>query len=111
MHSRPLRTCHQRNSVSPATSAYCPSSTERTRQSCPVEGATIMTATIMTAPIMTHPQELSLTDAELDEVNGGFLQIIAGAAVGAVLGAGALAVAVAAGDYIRHHTGKDCIFQ
>ena len=60
---------------------------------------------------MTNSQEISLTDAELDQVTGGMLQIIAGVAVGAVLGAGALAVAVAVGDYVRHHTGKDCIFQ
>ena len=60
---------------------------------------------------MTNSQENSLTDAELDQVAGGFLQIIAGVAVGAVLGAGVLAVAVAAGDYVRHHTGKDCIFK
>ena len=60
---------------------------------------------------MTNSQEISLTDAELDQVAGGFLQIVAGVAVGAVLGIGILAVAVAAGDYIRHHTGKDCIFQ
>ena len=60
---------------------------------------------------MTNSQEISLTDAELDQVAGGFLQIVAGVAVGAVLGVGILAVAVAAGDYIRHHTGKDCIFK
>ena len=60
---------------------------------------------------MTNSQEISLTDAELDQVAGGFLQIVAGVAVGAVLGIGILAVAVAAGDYIRHHTGKDCIFK
>ena len=60
---------------------------------------------------MTNSHESSLTDADLDEVAGGFLQIVAGAAVGAVIGVGALAVAVAAGDYIRHHTGKDCIFK
>ena len=50
-------------------------------------------------------------DVELDQVAGGMLQIIAGVAVGAVVGVAALAVAVAAGDYIRHHTGKDCIFK
>ena len=60
---------------------------------------------------MTNSQEISLTDAELDQVAGGMLQIIAGVAVGAVLGAGALAVAVAVGDYVRHHTGKSCIFE
>jgi len=60
---------------------------------------------------MTNSHESLLTDAELDEVAGGFLQIIAGAAVGAAIGVGVLAVAVAAGDYIRHHTGKDCIFK
>ena len=60
---------------------------------------------------MTNSHESSLTDADLDEVAGGFLQIVAGAAVGAVIGVGVLAVAVAAGDYIRHHTGKDCIFK
>jgi hypothetical protein len=60
---------------------------------------------------MTKSQETSLTDADLDQVAGGMLQIIAGAAVGAVLGAGALAVAVAVGDYIRHHSGKECIFK
>ena len=60
---------------------------------------------------MSNSHETSLTDVELDQVTGGMLQIIAGVAVGAVLGAGALVVAVAAGDYIRHHTGKDCIFK
>jgi len=60
---------------------------------------------------MTHSHETSLTDVELDQVAGGMLQIIAGVAVGAVVGVAALAVAVAAGDYIRHHTGKDCIFK
>jgi len=60
---------------------------------------------------MLDSKEVSLTDIELDQVAGGFLQIVAGVAVGAVLGAGALAVAVAAGDYIRHHTGKSCIFE
>ena len=60
---------------------------------------------------MLDSKEVSLTDVELDQVAGGFVQIIAGVAVGAVLGVGALAVAVAAGDYIRHHTGKDCIFK
>ena len=60
---------------------------------------------------MTHSHETSLTDVELDQVAGGMLQIIAGVAVGAVVGVGALAVAVAVGDYVRHHTGKDCIFK
>lgn len=60
---------------------------------------------------MLDSKEVSLTDNELDQVAGGFMQIVAGVAVGAVLGAGALVVAVAAGDYIRHHTGKDCIFK
>ena len=59
----------------------------------------------------THAHETSMTDVELDQVAGGMLQIIAGVAVGAVVGVGALAVAVAVGDYVRHHTGKDCIFK
>ena len=60
---------------------------------------------------MTHSHETSLTDVELDQVAGGMLQIIAGVAVGAVVGVAAVAVAVAVGDYVRHHTGKDCIFK
>ena len=60
---------------------------------------------------MTNTDEISLTDAELDQAAGGFLTVAAGVAVGAVLGVGALAVAVAVGDYVRHHTGKDCIFK
>jgi hypothetical protein len=77
------------------------SSTERARWSWPVDGEIAM----------LDSKEVSLTDVELDQVAGGFLQIVAGVAVGAVLGAGALVVAVAVGDYVRHHTGKDCIFQ
>ena len=60
---------------------------------------------------MTNSHETSLTDVELDQVTGGMLQIIAGVAVGAVVGVAAVAVAVAVGDYVRHHTGKDCIFK
>ena len=60
---------------------------------------------------MAHSQENSLTDVELDQVTGGSLTIVAGIAVGAVLGVGILAVAVAVGDYVRHHTGKQCIYQ
>ncbi len=60
---------------------------------------------------MTHSQEHSLTDVELDQVTGGSMTIAAGVAVGAVLGVGLLAVAVAVGDYVRHHTGKQCIYQ
>ena len=60
---------------------------------------------------MTHSQENSLTDVELDQVTGGSMTIAAGVAVGAVLGVGLLAVAVAVGDYVRHHTGKQCIYQ
>jgi hypothetical protein len=60
---------------------------------------------------MTNSHEISLTDAELDQVAGGNMTIVAGVAAGAVLGVGILAVAVAVGDYVRHHTGKDCIYQ
>jgi hypothetical protein len=58
---------------------------------------------------MTNSQEISLADVELDQVDGGSLTLVAGVAVGAVLGVGILAVAVAVGDYVRHHTGKECI--
>jgi hypothetical protein len=51
----------------------------------------------------------SLTDAELDQVSAGFLTVAAGIAVGAVLGVGILALAVAVGDGIRHASGKTCI--
>ena len=56
---------------------------------------------------MTNSQDISLTDAELDQVTGG--NIVAAMAVGAVLGVGILAAAVAVGDFVRHHTGKECI--
>jgi hypothetical protein len=56
---------------------------------------------------MTNPQEISLTDVELDQVAGG--NLVAAVAVGAVLGVGILAAAVAVGDFVRHHTGKECI--
>ena len=58
---------------------------------------------------MHNSQENSLTDAELDQVAGG--NLVAAVAVGAVLGVGLLAAAVAVGDFVRHHTGKDCIVQ
>ena len=60
---------------------------------------------------MTNSHEALLTDTELDQVAGGSLAIVAGIGVGAVLGVGLLAVAVAVGDHIRHHTGKSCIYQ
>ena len=57
---------------------------------------------------MTNSQEISLTDVELDQVAGGY-SVLAAVAVGAVLGVGLLAAAVAVGDFVRHHTGKECI--
>ena len=57
---------------------------------------------------MTNSHEISLTDAELDQVAGGY-SVLAAVAVGAVLGVGLLAAAVAVGDFVRHHTGKECI--
>ena len=60
---------------------------------------------------MNNSQENSLTDAELDQVTGGSLAIVAGIGVGAVIGVGLLALAVAVGDHVRHHTGKSCIYQ
>ena len=58
---------------------------------------------------MNNSQENSLTDAELDQVAGG--NLVAAVALGAVLGVGLLAAAVAVGDMVRHHTGKGCIAQ
>ena len=60
---------------------------------------------------MNNSHETSLTDAELDQVVGGSLAIVAGIGVGAVIGVGLLALAVAVGDHVRHHTGKSCIYQ
>jgi hypothetical protein len=93
--------CYLRNSVDPTKLAFFPPSTERARWSCPVDGGVVMLAS----------KEISLTDAELDQVAGGvmILPILAGVAVGAVLGAVIVVGAVAAGDAIRHATGKGCI--
>ena len=53
-----------------------------------------------------------LSDAELDQVVGGvvILPIVAGVAVGAVLGAGFLVGALAAADFVSHRTGGDCVW-
>ena len=53
----------------------------------------------------------ALTDADLDQVAGGFLPVLAGIAVGAALGAMGLVVVVAAADYISHDTGHGCLLK
>jgi lactobin A/cerein 7B family class IIb bacteriocin len=60
---------------------------------------------------MLNSKEVALTDIELDQVAGGFLPIVAAAAVGAFAGVGILATAVAVGDAIRHAQGNSCIFE
>ena len=64
---------------------------------------------------MTNTCELTdreLSDAELDQVGGGvvILPIVAGVAVGAVLGAGLLVGALAAADFVGHRTGGECVW-
>jgi hypothetical protein len=56
-----------------------------------------------------NSEVILLSDAELDQVAAGFLQVLAGVAVGAALGAGLLVAAVVVGDGIRHAMGKSCI--
>ena len=55
-----------------------------------------------------NSEATALTDAELDQVTAGFLPVLAGIAVGAVVGVALLATAVAIGDGIHHALGKGC---
>jgi hypothetical protein len=70
---------------------------------------TVVVPGLIGAIAINNSHENSLTDAELDQVAGG--NLVAAVAVGAVLGVGILAAAVAVGDYVRHHTGKECVFK
>jgi lactobin A/cerein 7B family class IIb bacteriocin len=62
---------------------------------------------------MTTTLELTdreLSDAELDQVAGGILPVVAGVVVGAAIGAGILAGVVTVVDIYAHSTGKECVF-
>jgi hypothetical protein len=62
-------------------------------------------------PMESSVAAVSLADAELDQVAGGILPILAGIACGAVVGAMALVVVVAAADYVSHETGHGCLLK
>ena len=62
---------------------------------------------------MTTTLELTdreLSDAELDQVAGGILPVVAGVVVGAAIGAGILAGAFTVADIYSHRTGGPCLF-
>jgi mannose/fructose/N-acetylgalactosamine-specific phosphotransferase system component IIC len=62
-------------------------------------------------PMASGVAAVSLTDTDLEQVAGGifFLPIVAGVAVGLIVGGATLAVLVGAADAVSHHTGHGCL--